>query len=1744
MQKDGRKMKKAAFFASVAALSALTAFTTSCNQEQASGKLVYTLPTQTEIEAGVAFTPDFKVGGGTSVKLVSLQTPTASETQADGLNFTPDVTGRYTYTVVFTNGTATKTETVVFTAADNIQPTLSALEDKQAEIGFYTNLSADLQAAAAKATDNVAKTLSVYPKSLTFNGVETPLDKNATSLYLGASGEYTVTLIVEDYSGNKTEGSYKIIATDSVKPVLETPEAFVVWENGGKAVIPEINVVDVELDTLTVTAKTADGTSVTVENGMLTGITAGEYVLTYVAKDKTGNVTSADVKLHVKERGTISTFATAGETAAWRSISTRHSDGEAVVYTESDSAQMEYVEHFLVGNWAQFTKLSIDIKNMRAAELTVQAELLIGGEWKKLAPQTFAAGTMDGALSSVAPVEGVYEAYLADYGVTATEGMRLTFTSSGGVHATVDNVVLVDGDDVRTTPTVQSGFGTGTYALRAGGVAVLTGEKLVATAQQNAWQGNIYATADANVRIVLKFGDKEISARYSLKKGENNVYRLPDVESAQTGLLQSGLTGIEIFNEEEYPVTLSVVASKLSNVTGNWNSDLYAKVSGAYGVSYGEQFVVPYPFTVSNKYYTDLKVVLQDQDGENIGSTAVGNALATEGENALSAGNYKLMYIYKDVFGAQKSLVYTLAVGKKVLDVEVELPALFLGEDSRAPLAAPTLVSDVYGEEQLQNASVEIAWREKGKTKWNVIAADEAFAPISSKLHEFRYVVELNGARRERIFEKFVHADKLTIDFEPESAAGKYAHAGQGNPTFDSRFLYDGGYYNYKPDQPQHWWITYNEWSVSGGTSLTYLPTANGWAGFLIRPKIDSDMLVNTVSFWLNADVGMNEQQVEIGKGYSAGSVWQSSWIATNLFTVSAGAHYYTLSLDTPIKASEISSWIIKGRSMIRYSVDDITFSYVDHLSFSEDFSCEDTNDLATPYEVKKPAIQSEIYSIDELAKAVYTLTYKPLGGTAVKVPASADGKYLITFPNPDVYTLEWTVSLDGKVITCSDEVTVGSFVSSVDVPLSGYVGEALALNKPTSQETLTSVTAEVRHEDDEQWTALSLSGETFTFTPEKSGSYIVRYVSTATVDNFPVTSQLEREIWVREAGGKVVMDMEPMTKDSESWKNFGCSDYAYDSTNGAQILDNANIISSEQAHSGNYSAYLQTWSGWWRGFENLNVSVPKATYNVVEFWAYTPQQYNMNATMQFKGYNGTQAVSLTTAEKTVTFKPGWNYYRILLKEAKELDKIHSFNLGQCNQNSAKIWIDDMSFSYAETTAIPEKAQVGSSVTLPTLTYGGETLTPTYLAPGATEYKAAEGELLMAKVGTYMIAYKLANGESITYGIVVNEPDTKDFDKTVPTEAMMDSKVTFPTLEGYVLEGISYKKKGGKETKIDGTEVTFTEVGEYEITYKFVGFTRTYKIVIGEPEVNLSKELPEKIVIGDSIVIPTASYKTETGIVAQYRERGTDVWLNLPENNTIVFDKTMTCELRYSFEKFETVYSFVVDVPEVTWSTPFVGTAKQDETMTLPNATFNGETAQIFYRRADVDVWTPCDNGTVTFKKLTNYFIRYQFAGFEIVKTIRVKDPLVLVDFEDEDPLMGGVWHTYWTDKNQYQAESIYYDEKTDNHSLKITGSINSWAGVSAMNINLGKKVTKIKVKTICNVDYLRDGGVFYIYGKADGKAVNQYCPQPTVIPQGENWLIIELPKAIDTLVGFSVSVRNTGNFYTALYIDDISLVE
>ena len=1387
------------------------------------GATGYTVPADSTVEVGVKYTPDFALQGGVEARILDLtKAPKNSYARIKDGAFTPDVTGEYTYVVRFRqateSGVVEAEETITVKAVDTTAPVISGtIEDKTADIGVYSALADDL--AAINVTDNCAQAVTLYAESVVFKGETTVLGEGVNSFRISEVGEYTVNVVAEDFSGNKSKASYKVTASDTSAPIIDVNGTAVAWANGGKVTLPAITVIDGSSYTVTATVKDASGAAVAVENNTITA-GAGVYTVTYTVKDVANNESTKEIKLVVKENGTISDFAEKGEETLWANDGVRVADGKLkVYYPQGNNFELNYSNGFVVGDWSNYVSLSASVTNNRGAKLSVTPYLLVDGAWKETAAQ------------SVAPnATADIKVYLADYDIEKVDGVKFALNCDGGVIVDFDDIKVSAAADDRVAPT-----GSTKYDISANGAAQVN----VNATTKGVVKSTVYANVNCDVMMTLNYANGSVAATKSLKAGLNEITRYPDAEAGES-VTSSNLENIVITNFEGYDITVYVSAITSEDIS-SIDMSAYAVTEGNYSVAYNETFAIPSPFTSSLRWYQDLTISLYKGTSRVKSGLSIGSLIPTVGTGSLKAGEYTIRYSFKDLAGASKTIDYTLTVEQNKLTANLVMPVLFYDAEG-FDLPDPELTSAVFNKSQLAGATIEKYYRLAGRKTWNKVADGEKFTPVANKTYEIKYVIECEGEYRELNAEKFIHVDKYTIDFEAESACTEeLAFWGMDSETgkyrkMKQRFLFDGGYYDYKDTLTANRFETTQDWSKSGTTSITsFSPAMRGWGGFVIRPVIANDKGFNAIQFWLKTEKDIPDLQIEIGAGAGENSPWNGNgWRVAEACPAKAGEHFYTVFLAEPIRPFEsVGSFGATLTPGNRYYIDDLTFVYINRLSAEDSNTYEDQIDHTDGYELTKPSIASELLSAEELAKVSFVLTYSLNGKEEIEIKPNADGKYILKLAEGEYgeVVFKWTITTPNKWAADGGDL-VRTFVSDkvlincarLDIENAEVVlqDSDTTLALPTSQAgEISNPKVEYKPYGADEW--IALEDGNLKLPTDKVGWFDLRYMADIAIGGGKsVTGFGLSQIYVRDK--YVLVDFEG----SDPFN--GACDYM--TNRGGGTLLSYEIVEDPE-NPGNHVEKLlnnmQAWEGIW--YMNDKALVFDTPYNVLYMRVYSSTALSG---YKIETYEGNTS-KMVWAEYHIDLESGWNEVYIITQNP--VTKFQGVQ-GKIGSGVPTIMFDDIALLRLELDGdIPTKGYYGEELTVPMGTMKGKEATVSYRLKGTEEWTAVENcKFTPAAVGTFEVRYAFEGITEIVKEISV-ELRVTGMD-SLPASVKTGDTVTVPTVTaGSATAVASYRELGAEEWSAltDGKFVAAKE-GSYEVRFYFEAIdVEMIKVVAATP---------------------------------------------------------------------------------------------------------------------------------------------------------------------------------------------------------------------------------------------------------------------------------------------------------------------
>ncbi len=1371
----------------------------------------YTIPNDTTIEVGAIYTPHFALESGVEATIVKLQAPLTSKSYIKEGSFTPDVTGEYTYVVRFRQavdgGVKEAEEKITVKAVDTTAPVISAIAGKQVEIGEYNQLAEDL--AGITVTDNCAQYVNVYAESVVYGGETTLLSKDVQSLTLSSVGEYTINVVAEDFSGNKARASYKLNATDTTAPIIHAPSVAIAWAENGKVTLPMLNVIDAGQYTVETTLRNSAGTEISINEDNTANLSAGVYTIEYLVSDASNNEASKTIKFIVNQTGVISDFNEAGEDELWTAYGLRIENGALGVYDKrSSTATLQYTEGFTVGDWSTYVSFDAEIKNNRGAYLFVTPHFYVNGAWVETATQTLKANELK-----------TVKVYLSDYDITKVDGVKFVLNCDGGVDALVNSVNVSKTADNRTAPTT----GYTAYDISARGSREITVNQ--EANNKGVVKYTIYANVDCDIMTTLKYANGSVISSQSLKAGYNEITRYPDAEAGET-LTNSKLESLIVANVENYGVQLYVVNAFTYEAISSIDVDAYARTEGEFTVDFNETFAIPSPFTSSLRWYQDLTISVKQGNSTKLSGLTIGD-LVDAGENGLSAGNYEIVYSFKDLAGASKTITYTLEVKQNVLTATLTMPTLF-SETTDFELPDPVITSVVYGNAVVQQgATVNKYYRILGKKTWSKAVDGEAFAPVPNKTYEIRYTIEYQGTYREIYEQKFIHADAYTLDFETdESLTENLAFMGEdpNNPgsyvRVRQRYLYDGGIYNYRTTRSDIFLWPTKDWSKSGQQSLTVFSTIEGATTIVLRPIIANDKGINAISFWMKSDRTIPNFYVNIGIGLpKSGDVpfVGNGWRDSEPFDLLQGEHFYTVYLKEPVDAFEsISAFGMVMPYAVRMYIDDVSFKHIDRLEIEDTNAYENQLDHSSGYELTKPIVSSDVLSAEELAKVSYVLTYSLNGKDPVEVKPDENGNYVLKLAEDEYGEVEfkWTIttpniwSSEGGVITRTAESPIVMIKATrLNIEHDEIVKQDadIKLDAPTTMEgELSNVTVEYNATG--EWVQMQEVDGKFVLPTETYGWYQLRYTGDIQIsDTLTVKGIAMSEIYVRNK--YVLVDFE------------GSDPYLggtpYFNTRGGGSIPGGELEYDPETRNTVQKVLIVNDSA--EGIWFANSLVFEETYNILNVKLYASKPLS-NYPVQI--YAGMSTSTMKWQEVFINLNAGWNDVYI---EYPPFKAFGSF-IARMHSSFGSVKIDDISLLSIEfSDELPEIVYYGEETTLPIATLKGVQSSVSYRVKGSAEWTPLEGKFNPETIGTYEVRFAFDGISEMIKEISV-ELESEEL-KNFVSKAKTGETITVPTLEaGTESSTAFYRMRGTEEwTAVPGGAFIVENAGTYEVKFYFAG---------------------------------------------------------------------------------------------------------------------------------------------------------------------------------------------------------------------------------------------------------------------------------------------------------------------------------
>ena len=928
----------------------------------------YTVQSDTTIEAGEKFTPSIEAKNGATIKRVVLTNRDGKEVAlGDDMSFTATMLGVYTYKITFEKGGVTKDVSFTVTARDSVAPVVTKkVADKTGvEIGYYDNFAADASELEVSDNSDDATHLSMSVKKITFG--DSVFTSIGDGFFFENIGEYTVTLEVADRSGNATETDYKITTTDTTAPVIKSMKPSFAWINDTVAIrTPEVY--EIGDYSLTATVK-KNNVELPVTDFTFVPDEIGEYVVTYVATDASGNVSKPlSAIVNVIASGTVADFNSGAEEAFWElDGSEKYADeGEMIVYgVGGGSIKRESIAK----DWSAFKTLNIEVNNYKANSPVLRLSIEYHGRFVDICDfgVTPAVST---DLTPASVVTSFLSVDITKYGIdlSSVDSIRLTAVTKGAYKfgfksitlsaaapsstskPAVDYTSAIDFESDITKTAVYGGGST----VNTNAAYVLKGEKsaryripgnsyvgesfaeIKATGEANTLAVYAYSESYSDIRLGGVFGGTAFaSGVYSLVPGWNRLEWYVGTENGFS-LADAGLEELTVRLEENYTATLYLDEIGFINKTAFTDDELFVD-RVTFGVSYGDAFVMPDVLKNNGKLVSSViagVIAGEKNPGEVEAMTDNGitadNKLAIGASKNLASGKYTLVFVATDVLGAKHVAVYPLNAEQNLLSFSANIPTLYAGKDYA--LTDISATSDVYTAEQLSGATLKTYYKKDDYVHWTELG-DTSFTTEDAGFYRFKYVLSCDGVSVENIYRQFVHGSGAVADFE-QSLSGDYF-------GFYGDYMREYKRYN-DPDYTDSMVIPLetsvsNEWSNDGDYSLKYIPSHVGWGGWWFKGNYYQPDKYVPVEEGVNGfKIVINASQPTRGVKFSV--MTDQGWLYAKEVDIEAGIKEYYIEVayasESPsVNAEKVSFSSVRG-IIFNFSNDPTKIYYFDSLAF------------------------------------------------------------------------------------------------------------------------------------------------------------------------------------------------------------------------------------------------------------------------------------------------------------------------------------------------------------------------------------------------------------------------------------------------------------------------------------------------------------------------------------------------------------------------------------------------------------------------------------------------------------------------------------------------------------------------------------------------------------------------------------------------------------------------------------------
>jgi len=1038
-------------------------------------------------------------------------------------------------------------------AVVGVPPTVvSVPTEKTVEVGTYTDFQSDLSAIVI--TDDNVEKLPYATKKVVAISIGDQVEENADGIdkyFLDKVGEYSVKVEIKDVDGNKVYADYKINTVDTVSPVVTLGDMIYVWENNGKVVLPVPSVDDFSSFSTEVIVK-KDLNNVEVANNCINAQVGDLFTAKYSIKDAFDNVTEKETILKVIPNGKLVDI---NDADLLKAITVKEgvieTDGALSYYYDGRTDVIEWRNGYYSLSQSQFNALSISVENNKSSSVEIAVFAKVDGT-------KVAVGNIDLLPANEQSQVAQYILDISALKNQKIDGWRFELNSLANMRFEITDLSFVNKSDIDNQPEQTDGSLIGfelssNFEFKSkynGGITENTNTAFVSNGNKSA-QVNLKANQSAGVlfknKVNLANDANYVSLNaYSLLNGAVRIgfvidgveYISSEIELdyskvnkigffidpvALTNFKDKSIEGIFVYNQEKYENIIYIDCICVDNKLSIEREEVFRLDTEDYTVDKAEKFIVPDIVNCDMRIIKSVSVI-NTLGIVNLDEYTLGEEVDISG---FDSGDYLLTYNVTDIFDKTHTFALNLHINAGSLVSTVTFSNYYTNQQIIFP--NPTLSSEVFGQTELDNASIKKYYRIEGQSEWILI--DESVVFEQPTYIDVKYVVTVGEYKVSTLKNMYIHSDGVVMDYEKHIKGDYLGFRGQ---------MYNSGINKPKIS---------TRWSKDGKYSL-YVQHFTGWDDYngVWETRYTLSEYVDTVVFYAYSDWDLKPAKMYFDD-YSGVSV-------SGDVEIMPGEHKYVVRLSKPIK--HFDRWWIDVDKMHGFYIDNIYMYNSANYEYPEiDGKYYSVSDGGIAFEKPKVTnVNTKVFSAQEIANVKYYIDVTNLSTTIKKTYAIEGDSVQLALAKGE-YSVKFRVVIGQTEYFDIQQITVGDLTYSFFKPLTSIYANTEYKFKAPEVNGQASVEAFIKSENG-NWTAVEIVENYAVINLSESGKYHIKF----TVDNDLVQNERIYDFTVR--ANNLIADFE-LDEEGNYHGTYGRNSGTY------------GYVSDGWAKNGDYSYYFNT---------------------------------------------------------------------------------------------------------------------------------------------------------------------------------------------------------------------------------------------------------------------------------------------------------------------------------------------------------------------------------------------------------------------------------------------------------------------------------------------------------------------------------------------------------------------------------------